>query len=163
LKHRLEILGVEVDDDKLNKIYENFLSLADSKKEVTDDDVLVLAGQERNRLQAIKLDYLQVTSGQGVRPVAAVTIDIAGEKFSSASDGNGPVDAAINAIRNIIRRQVIVKEFTIQANSRGSNDIGKVHMQVEYNGHIYYGFGANTDIIVASAEAYVDCINKFKK
>ena len=163
LKHRLEVLGVEVDDDKLNKIYENFLSLADSKKEVTDDDVLVLAGQERNRLQAIKLDYLQVTSGQGVRPVAAVTIDIAGEKFSSASDGNGPVDAAINAIRNIIRRQVIVKEFTIQANSRGSNDIGKVHMQVEYNGHIYYGFGANTDIIVASAEAYVDCINKFKK
>lgn len=163
LKHRLEILGVEVDDDKLNKIYENFLALADSKKEVTDDDVLVLAGQERNRLQAIKLDYLQVTSGQGVRPVAAVTIDIAGEKFSSASDGNGPVDAAINAIRNIIRRQVIVKEFTIQANSRGSNDIGKVHMQVEYNGHIYYGFGANTDIIVASAEAYVDCINKFKK
>ena len=163
LKHRLEVLGVEVDDDKLNKIYENFLALADSKKEVTDDDVLVLAGQERNRLQAIKLDYLQVTSGQGVRPVAAVTIDIAGEKFSSASDGNGPVDAAINAIRNIIRRQVIVKEFTIQANSRGSNDIGKVHMQVEYNGHIYYGFGANTDIIVASAEAYVDCINKFKK
>ena len=72
-------------------------------------------------------------------------------------------NAAINAIRNIIRRQVIVKEFTIQANSRGSNDIGKVHMQVEYNGHIYYGFGANTDIIVASAEAYVDCINKFKK
>jgi 2-isopropylmalate synthase len=130
---------------------------------VTDDDVLVLAGQERNRLQAIKLDYLQVTSGQGVRPVAAVTIDIAGEKFSSAADGNGPVDAAINAIRNIIRRQVTVKEFTIQANSRGSNDIGKVHMQVEYNGHIYYGFGANTDIIVASAEAYVDCINKFKK
>ena len=163
LKHRLEILGVEVDDDKLNKIYENFLSLADSKKEVTDDDVLVLAGQERNRLQAIKLAYLQVTSGQGVRPVAAVTIVFAGEKFSSASDGNGPVDAAINAIRNIIRRQVIVKEFTIQANSRGSNDIGKVHMQVEYNGHIYYGFGANTDIIVASAEAYVDCINKFKK
>ena len=163
LKHRLEVLGVEVDDDKLNKIYENFLALADRKKEVTDDDVLVLAGQERNRSQAIKLDYLQVTSGQGVRPVAAVTIDIAGEKFSSAADGNGPVDAAINAIRNIIRRQVTVKEFTIQANSRGSNDIGKVHMQVEYNGHIYYGFGANTDIIVASAEAYVDCINKFKK
>lgn len=56
-----------------------------------------------------------------------------------------------------------LKEFTIQAISKGSDDVGKVHMQVEYDGSLYYGFGANTDIVTASVEAYIDCINKFKK
>ena len=55
-----------------------------------------------------------------------------------------------------------LKEFTIQAISKGSDDLGKVHMQVEYEGHCYYGFGANTDIVTASVEAYIDCINKFR-
>ena len=54
-----------------------------------------------------------------------------------------------------------LKEFTIQAISKGSDDMGKVHMQVEYDNRIYYGFGVNTDIIAASVEAYIDCINKF--
>ena len=163
LKHRLEVLGISVTDAKLDSIYEEFLKLADKKKEVTDDDVLVLAGAERSNAHSIKLDYLQVTSGHGVRPVAALILDIAGEKFDAAAEGNGPVDAAINAVKRIIKRQMNLKEFTIQAINRGSNDVGKVHMQVEYNGSVYYGFGANTDIIAASVEAYIDCINKFKK
>ena len=163
LKHRLEVLGVEVDDEKLNDIYQRFLALADKKKEVTDDDILVLAGAERSASHSIKLDYLQVTSGHGVRPVAAIILDIAGEKFNAAAEGNGPVDAAINAVKNIIKRKMTLKEFTIQAINKGSDDVGKVHMQVEYNGHVYYGFGANTDIIAASVEAYIDCINKFKE
>ena len=67
-----------------------------------------------------------------------------------------------HALKKIINRQMTLKEFTIQAISKGSDDMGKVHMQVEYDNHIYYGFGANTDIIAASVEAYIDCINKFK-
>lgn len=63
----------------------------------------------------------------------------------------------------IIDRHMVLKEFTIQAISKGSDDMGKVHMQVEYDGQMYYGFGANTDIIAASVEAYIDCINKFKR
>ena len=62
-----------------------------------------------------------------------------------------------------IDRHMELKEFTIQAISKGSDDMGKVHMQVEYDGQMYYGFGANTDIIAASVEAYIDCINKFKR
>lgn len=162
LKHRLEVLGVCVDDERLDDIYERFLRLADKKKEVTDDDILVLAGADRTMGDHIKLDYLQVTSGHGVRPVAALIIDIAGEKFNAAAEGNGPVDAAIQAVKQIIRREVTLKEFTIQAINRGSNDVGKVHMQVEHGGNVYYGFGANTDIVAASVEAYIDCINKFK-
>ena len=70
--------------------------------------------------------------------------------------------SAINALKKIIQKHMVLKEFTIQAISKGSDDVGKVHMQVEYDGNVYYGFGANTDIVTASVEAYIDCINKFR-
>lgn len=164
LKYRLSVLGVEVDDEeKVDKIYQNFLRLADQKKEVNDDDILMLAGADIAETRAVKLDFLQVTTGMGVRSVASIGLDISGQKFEEASTGNGPVDAAICALKKIIQKHMTLKEFTIQAISKGSDDIGKVHMQVEYNGHVYYGFGANTDIVTASVEAYIDCINKFKR
>ena len=161
LRHRLETLGVEVDEEKLNDIYQHFLALADKKKDVTDDDILVLAGSGRTASHRIKLDYLQVTSGHGVRPMAAIVVDIAGEKFRAAAEGNGPVDASINALKEIIKRRMTLKEFTIQAINRGSDDVGKVHMTVEHDGVCYYGFSANTDIVTASAEAFLSAINKF--
>ena len=163
LRHRLQALGIELSDEALDKTYEAFLRLADQKKEITDDDILMLAGADRTASHAIKLDYLQVTTGLGVRSVACIGLNISGEKFEASASGNGPVDAAIKALKVIIRRQMTLKEFTIQAISKGSDDVGKVHMQVEYDGHLYYGFGANTDIVTASVEAYIDCINKFKK
>lgn len=163
LKHRLSVLGIEVDNSKLDEIYEKFLKLADKKKDINDDDIMLLAGMERTENQRIKVDYLQVTSGIGVKSVASVGLLIAGEKFEAAAGGNGPVDAAIKAMKQIIKRNMTLQEFTIQAISRGSDDVGKVHMQVEHNGGVYYGFGANTDIVAASLEAYVDAINKFVK
>ncbi|MBQ2332819.1 MAG: 2-isopropylmalate synthase [Prevotella sp.] len=163
LKYRLHVNGVDIDDDaKLDKVYQKFLKLADQKKEVTDADVLVLAGADMADTHGVKLDFLQVTTGMGVRSVASIGLDIAGQKFEAASTGNGPVDAAIKALKKIITKQMVMKEFTIQAISKGSDDVGKVHMQVEYDGQVYYGFGANTDIVTASVEAYIDCINKFR-
>ena len=164
LKHRLHVNGVDVSDEKkIDKIYEKFLQLADQKKEVTDADVLMLAGADTADQHAVRLDFLQVTTGKGVKSVASIGLDISGQKFEAASSGNGPVDAAIKALKRIIMKQMTLKEFTIQAISKGSDDVGKVHMQVEYDGQLYYGFGANTDIVTASVEAYIDCINKFKK
>ena len=163
LKYRLQVLGVDIKDEaKLDTIYQNFLKLADKKKEINDDDVLMLAGADRAAAHSVKLDFLQVTTGMGVKSVASIGLDISGQKFEEASTGNGPVDAAIKALKKIIQKHMTLKEFTIQAISKGSDDIGKVHMQVEYNGSVYYGFGANTDIVTASVEAYIDCINKFK-
>ncbi|MDR0683101.1 MAG: 2-isopropylmalate synthase [Dysgonamonadaceae bacterium] len=161
LKHRLNILGVELNQEKLDNVYEEFLKLADRKKDINDDDVLMLIGRDRTESQRIKLEYLQVTSGVGIQSVASVCLDIAGEKFEAASSGNGPVDAAIKAVKHIIRRKMTIQEFLIQAINKGSDDMGKVHMQVEYDGANYYGFSANTDIIAASVEAYIDAINKF--
>ena len=163
LKYRLGVLGVNIDNDhRVDKIYEKFLKLADQKKEVTDADILMLAGADTAEAHAVKLDYLQVTTGMGVRSVASIGLDISNQKFEAAATGNGPVDAAINGLKKIIQKKMTLKEFTIQAISKGSNDVGKVHMQVEYNNGLYYGFGANTDIVTASVEAYIDCINKFK-
>ena len=138
------------------------ISVPRGNEKLNKNDVLVLAGADRTLNHRIKLDFLQVTSGVGVQSVASLGLNISGEKFEACASGNGPVDAAIKALKKIIDRHMTLKEFTIQAISKGSDDMGKVHMQVEYDGQVYYGFGANTDIIAASVEAYIDCINKFR-
>lgn len=163
LKHRLSVLGVDLTQERLDKVYEEFLKLADSKKDFTDDDVLMLVDSDRVSKNRIKLEYLQVTAGVGIKPVASICLDIAGEKFEAAASGNGPVDASIKALKKIINRQMTLKDFLIQAITKGSDDFGKVHMQVEWEGNMYFGFSANTDIVVASVEAYIDAINKFVK
>ncbi|NLB92445.1 MAG: 2-isopropylmalate synthase, partial [Bacteroidales bacterium] len=141
-------------------VYEKFLKLADKKKDIRDDDIALLAGDATHQERRIKLDFLQVLTGKNLTPMAIVCLNIAGEKFEATSSGNGPVDAAIKAVKQIIRRQVTIEEFLVQAITRGSDDIGKVHMQIEYNDMIYHGFGANTDIITASVEAFLDSVNK---
>ena len=161
LKHRLHALGVDLGKEALDKAYESFLKLADKKKDINDDDIMMIAGAHLNKDKRIKLDYLQVTSGVGVQSVASLRLNIASEIFEACASGNGPVDAAINAVKKIINRQMLLKEFLIQAINKGSNDVGKVHMTVEHDGNHYYGFSANTDIVAASVEAYVDAINKF--
>jgi 2-isopropylmalate synthase len=163
LKHRLQTLGVDLDQDKLDKAYAEFLKLADRKKDISNDDLLLIVGEESKSSHSIRLEYLQVTSGVGVQSVASVCLNIAGEKFEAAASGNGPVDAAIKAVKTIIRRQMTIQEFLIQAINKGSDDMGKVHIQVSHEGNIYYGFAANTDIIAASVEAFIDAINKFER
>lgn len=161
LKSRLSLLGVNLDNGELDIAYEKFLLLADRKKDINNDDVLSLVGKESTSAQRIKLDYLQVTTGVGCRNIANITLDIAGEKFDACATGNGPVDACIKAIKKIVQRQMVLQEFLIQAITKGSDDIGKVHMQVEHEGQVYYGFGANTNTVAAAVEAYIDAINKF--
>lgn len=161
LRHRLSELGVTLEGEKLDLVYEQFLKLADKKKEINDADLLMLVGADVAQTNHVKIDFMQVTSGVGVRPMASIGLDIAGEKFTAAAVGNGPVDAAINALKNIIHRTMVLKELTIQSISKGSDDTCKVHVQVENEGRVYYGFAANTDIVCATVEAYVDCINRF--
>ena len=160
LKHHLQMLGIELDRERLDNVYQEFLKLADRKKDIRDNDILMLAGEGRKASLRIKLEYMQVTSGIGVRPVASVCLSIAGEKFEATASGNGPVDAAIKAVKTIVHRQMTIQEFLIQAMNKGSDDVGKVHMQVACDGNIYYGFAANTDIVAASIEAFIDAVSK---
>lgn len=163
LKHRLEILGVKLEKEAIDKVYEDFLKLADSKKDIKDDDILALVGSEGRVSGHIKLTSLHVTTGVGLQPVAGVSLMIGDETFEAIGTGNGPVDAAITAIKSILRKEMTIQEFLIQAMTKGSDDTGKVHVQVMHDGKMHYGFSANTDIVLASVEAFVDAVNKFRE
>lgn len=160
LRHRLNTLGYEVDDVTLDDVYNKFLIMADKKKEILDDDIRMLVGKE-GKEKAIEVLKLMVVSGKNVEHEAELTLSVHGETKYGKAKGNGPVDAAINALKAIVGNRMTLCEFTIQSISKGSNDVGKVHMQVEHEGKVYFGFGANTDIVEASLEAYVDAVNKF--
>ncbi len=92
--------------------------------------------------------------------MATVRLKINDKIVSATASGNGPIDAAFSAVKQLINRKVRLEEFLIQAITRGSDDLGKVHVQIENRGKLFYGFSANTDIITASVEAFVDAISK---
>jgi 2-isopropylmalate synthase len=160
LNHRLELLGFNFGKDEIDDIYHRFLSLADRKKEINDEDIRILAGVVSQGEKSLKLDLLQVSCGKSLIPVATVGIKINGEVHFATAAGNGPIDAAFTAVKQLISKTVHLEEFLIQAITKGSDDLGKVHIQVEHQGKIYYGFSANTDIITASVEAFIDAIAK---
>jgi 2-isopropylmalate synthase len=160
LKHHLERLGYEMDQAQLDDTYKKFLIMADKKKDIADDDLHELMGKNIDRKKGIKLELLQVVCGTPVHPMASVKIKINGKSFSAIGKGNGPIDAALSAVNDIVKKEVILEEFLVQAITKGSDDTGKVHIQIQYKDVNYYGFGADTDIIVASVKAYIDALNK---
>lgn len=163
LKHRLELLGFVLEQDDLDKVYNEFLKLADKKKDIRDEDLLQLAGDTTGRgaRSKIKLRRLQVLSGTLI-PTAVVVVEIGGEEFTASATGNGPVDAAVTAIKSLIDRKVIIHEFLIQAMTKGSNDVGRVHIQLHQvdTQNMVHGFAANTDVVRAAVEAFIDGLNK---
>ena len=162
LNHHYQRLGIELTPEELDHAYEKFLLLADTKKDVNDSDLLIIVGVNRNEAQRkIRLKFLQVICGKNSVPMATVKLNIDGEICQATASGNGPIDAAFSAVKKLINRKIIVEEFLVQAITRGCNDVGKVHVQVENRGRLYYGFSANTDIVTASVEAFVDAISKF--
>jgi 2-isopropylmalate synthase len=162
LNHHLELLGFKFGKEELDDIYHRFLLLADKKKEINDEDIRILAGAVSQGEKSLKLDLLQVSCGKSLIPVATVGVKINGEVHFSTASGNGPIDAAFTAVKHLISKTVHLEEFLIQAITKGSDDLGKVHIQVEHQGNLYYGFSANTDIITASVEAFIDAIAKIK-
>lgn len=161
LKHRMGKLGYTFTKTALDKLYDEFLKLADSKKEIVDEDLKILAGaSSRDIKRNLHLEQLQVLCGKGTIPVASVTLTWDGVSHSATSEGNGPVDAAINAVKTVLTKKVRIEEFLIQAITRGSDDLGKVHMQVVHKNLVYYGFSASTDIVTASVEAFIDAMSQ---
>ncbi|MCQ2066267.1 MAG: 2-isopropylmalate synthase [Bacteroidaceae bacterium] len=163
LKHRLAELNIELTKEELDIAYEKFLRLADVKQDITDEDIMKIAGRDLNDIAPVRLDYLKAVSGTGVQTRAHVRLIVDGEYKSAIMRGNGPVDASIKCVKKIIGRKMLIREFFIQAMDKGCDDIGKVHMQVEYNGSRYYGFAADTDIVKASVLAFINAVNRFIK
>ncbi|MFI3266297.1 MAG: 2-isopropylmalate synthase [Rikenellaceae bacterium] len=161
LSHRLELLGYKLEQEDLDKVYADFLNLADVKKDIRDDDLLTLLGDTAagNKPLKLKLKYLQILTGTLI-PTATVILKFGDHERTATATGNGPVDAAITAIKQIINEQVVISEFLIQAMTRGSDDVGRVHVQVSCEQTLVHGFSANTDIVRASVESFVDALNK---
>src|SRR3990167_4306665 len=159
LSHHLKRLGYSFSKNQLNEIYKQFLLLADKKKQINDEDLHLLTG-EKKKSNGIKLELLQVVCGTPLSPTATVKILSEGKMLEANAVGDGPVDASFKAINKIMKRKVRLEEFLIQAMTGGSEDVGKVHIQVKHKDTIYYGFAADTDIIVASVKAYLDALQK---
>ncbi|MFP6592457.1 MAG: 2-isopropylmalate synthase [Candidatus Latescibacterota bacterium] len=165
LRHRLEELGYKLTKEELEEVYERFLSLADKKKEIFDEDLMAIVGDEIRDEEGGKytLEYLHTVSGTGTVPSATVRICIDGdERVQQSAWGDGPVDATYEAINLATKANAKVDEYVIQAITRGSEAMGEVTVRVS-NGELKTtGRGASTDIIEASARAYVDAINRLE-
>ena len=163
LNHHLERLGYTIERIDLDQVYERFLTLADGKKEIKDDDILFLMGHEseNNYKNGLAIKSLKAVCGDQASPTATIVLNYKGKDNEATATGNGPVDATIKAIEKIIGKSFNIKEFNIHAIHSGSDDVSKVDMRVTNDGKSYVGYGFSTDIVRASANAYVDALNKF--
>ncbi|MDI6901749.1 MAG: 2-isopropylmalate synthase [Anaerosomatales bacterium] len=163
LRHRLEDLGYELPDDEFERVYDAFLDVADKKKEVYDEDLEAIVGEsERTVDEVYHLAQVHVSCGDPGIPTATVElVSREGEHLIDSSHGNGPVDAVYNAINRIVAVPNDLTEFSVQSVTRGIDAMGEVTIRVRSeDGRVFTGRGAHPDIIVASAKAYTNALNR---
>ncbi len=161
-KSRIEALGYELTDEELNRAFLAFKELADKKLEVDDRDLEALvADKMRTSEEVYHLDFVQVACGDHATPTATVRlITPEGNVLADAALGTGPVDAVYRAINRIIQVPNTLTEFSVKSITEGIDAQGEVMIRIESEGRSYVGRGADTDIIVASAKAYMNALNR---
>ena len=161
-KERLAEMGYSLSDEDLNRAFKAFKELADKKKRVTDRDIESLVAQElRSVSEVYRIDRIQVTCGDRGIPTAAVRlIGPDGQVLEDAALGTGPVDAVCKAINGLVNVPNTLTEFSVKSVTEGIDAIGDVLIRIESEGVTYTGRGADTDIIFASAKAYMNALNR---
>ncbi|HEV3233143.1 MAG TPA: 2-isopropylmalate synthase [Candidatus Dormibacteraeota bacterium] len=161
-KVRLEEMGYSLPDEEFKRAFQRFKALADKKKDVTDRDLeSIVADEARMATETFKLDHLQVSSGTHLKPTATVRIAFEdGKTEEAAAMGDGPVDATYAAINQIVKLPNELKEYRVQEVTAGIDAVGEVNVRVRRGAHLASGHGADTDILVASARAYINALNK---
>ena len=161
-RSRLNELGFELTDQEVNKAFVRFKELADKKKEVNDRDLESIVNDEVQQVpELFRLELVQVSCGDSACPTATVRlINPNGEELTDAATGTGPVDAVYKAINRVVNVPNQLIEFSVQSVTAGIDAIGEVTIRLKYGDRIYSGHAANTDIIVASAQAYVNALNR---
>ncbi len=163
VKKRLEALGIKLNREDLNKAFERFKELADKKKEVFDEDLEVIAISEvRHRLRTYQLVYLHAVGGRRTVPTATVRLKVKGIEKQEAACGDGPVDAAYNAVDRISGIKPLLEEYKLKAITRGRDALGEVYVSVRIGNVRLIGRGSSTDIIEASLLAYLDAMNQYQ-
>jgi 2-isopropylmalate synthase len=161
-KQRLSELGYTLTDEDLNRAFAAFKELADKKKNITDRDIESLVAEEQRTIsEEYHLKRIQVTCGdQGVPTAAVILVLPDGKTKEDAALGTGPVDAVYKAINRIVGVPNSLTEFTVKSITEGIDAIGEVLIRIESDGVTYTGRGADTDIIVSSAKAYINALNR---
>ncbi len=160
LRHRLEEIGYSLSDEELEHVYERFLVIADKKKEVFDEDLAAIISDEVRLIEHVyELEYLHVACGTGTLPTASVKIRTKDGLTQAAACGDGPVDAAYEAIRQATGLEPKVENYAIRAVTSGKEALGEATVRIGTT-RTFVGRGVSTDIIEASAKAYVDAINR---
>jgi 2-isopropylmalate synthase len=162
-RDRLREMGYELSDEDLNKAFERFKRLADQKKEVFDEDLEAIVSDEMQQIQEVfVLKHLKAESGTGITPTATVELVVDGKTVSQTGTGDGPVDAVYRTIAAITKTQSKLEAYLVKGITGGTDALGEVTVKVEEAGKKVTGHGADTDIIVASAKAYVNALNKLE-
>ncbi len=163
LRHRITELGYEMPDADFEKVYEAFLAVADKKKEVYNEDIeAIISDKTKHMLEIYVLKSLHAESGTGVTPTATVEMEVDGKIIKQTEQGDGPVDAVYRTIAAITRTQSQLNAYLVKGITGGTDALGEVTVKVEEAGKRVAGHGADTDIIVASAKAYVNALNKLE-
>jgi 2-isopropylmalate synthase len=161
LAARLRELGFELDEGELGKAFKRFKDLADKKKEIFDDDLISIVKDEIAQVpETYTLDYLHMISGTGIIPSATVRLKKDTEVFQDSGVGDGPVDAVLNAIDAITGLKGRLQDYQLRAVTSGKDAIGEVSIRVDFDGTVVPGKGSSTDVIEASARAYVNALNR---
>jgi 2-isopropylmalate synthase len=162
-KTRLNELGFDVTEEELNKAFERFKRLSDQKKEIYDEDLETLISEEVLKTPEVyTLVSLSVKSGTDMEPSATIELKVHGKKEKVTSTGDGPVDATYKAIGTIIKTDSILRTYDVKGITGGTDALGEVTVTLEEDGNVVRGNGADTDVIVASAKAYINALNKIE-
>ncbi len=160
-RDKLASLGYTLGDNQLNDAFRRFKDLADRKKTVFDEDIVALVDDEVMRAQTrVKLVALTVATGMGTRPIASVSLEVDGEMCDGVAGGDGAVDAAFNALQQVVPHKANLKLYAVQSVTGGTDAQARVTVRLEEEGKLVDGQGADTDTIIASARAYVHALNK---
>lgn len=160
-KIRLKELGYVLTDEELNKAFEKFKRLADQKKDIFDEDIEALISEQVSKIpEAYSLVDLYIISGINQRPTATVKLKVGEDVIHRMEQGDGPVDATYKAIAAITETKSNLLKFEVKGITGGTDALGEVIVSLEEEGRTVRGHGADTDIIVASAKAYINALNK---
>jgi 2-isopropylmalate synthase len=163
LRSRLKDMGYDLSGEELNLVFEKFKELADKKKNIVDEDLEVIVTEGILRTADVfQLEYLHVTAGTTVLPMASVKLQINGRSVQSAGYGNGPIDAAFNTIASLTDTRSELLRFSVSALTGGTDAQGEVTVRLRENGLMALGKGADPDIITAGAKAYLNGLNRLE-
>ncbi|MDA8240659.1 MAG: 2-isopropylmalate synthase [Nitrospiraceae bacterium] len=160
-KTRLKELGFTLSQEEIEGLFERFKRLADQKKDIYDEDLEALVSEATARTpELFSLVDLSITSGLTQKPTATVKMKVGEEIFDRMEHGDGPVDATYKAIVAISNTKSTLRSFDVKSITGGTDALGEVSVSLEEEGRVVRGNGADTDIIVAAAKAYIDALNK---